>query len=142
MNIINLNAFNNEFFSKIIELNKNFCLLKSMIEEENKFDPKYKTELCKKFQSTGKCPYGYKCRFAHGKEELLSKSQGLNYKKNHVKHLMKEAIALMAPDAVLDMMKEIFQKPLFHIFIFNYFYLKCIIFILLKKLFIQKKVPY
>ena len=30
---------------------------------ENKVDPKYKTEICKKFQSTGKCPYGEKCIF-------------------------------------------------------------------------------
>ena len=82
MQMLNLtNAFNNNLFSKIVELNKNYSLLKNIIEEENKFDPKYKTELCKKFQSTGKCPYGHKCRFAHGKEELISKTQGANYKK-------------------------------------------------------------
>lgn len=82
MQMLNLaNAFNNNLFSKIMELNKNYSLLKNIIEEENKFDPKYKTELCKKFQSTGKCPYGHKCRFAHGKEELISKTQGANYKK-------------------------------------------------------------
>ena len=79
------NGFNNELISKIYELHKNYSLLKNIIEEENKFDPKYKTELCKKFQSTGNCPYGYKCRFAHGKEELLSKSQGANYKKKPCK---------------------------------------------------------
>ena len=79
------NAFNNEFLSKIVEFSKNYTLLKNIIEEENKFDPKYKTELCKKFQSTGKCPYGHKCRFAHGKEELLSKNQGVNYKKKPCK---------------------------------------------------------
>ena len=83
--MINFNAFNNEFISKIIEFNKNYSLLKNIIEEENKFDPKYKTELCKKFQSTGKCPYGHKCRFAHGKEELLSKTLGVNYKKKPCK---------------------------------------------------------
>lgn len=82
MQMINLtNAFNNDLVSKIVEFNKNYSILKNIIEEENKFDPKYKTELCKKFQSTGKCPYGHKCRFAHGKEELLSKTQGVNYKK-------------------------------------------------------------
>lgn len=79
------NAFNNEFMTKIIELNKNYALIKNIIEEENKFDPKYKTELCKKFQSTGKCPYGFKCRFAHGKEELITKFQGANYKKKPCK---------------------------------------------------------
>ena len=78
------NRFNNDLLSTIVELNKNYSLLK-LIEEENKFDPKYKTELCKKFQSTGQCPYGYKCRFAHGKEELVSKSQGVNYKKKPCK---------------------------------------------------------
>ncbi len=56
-------------------------LIKNIIEAENKLDPKYKTELCKKFQNTGQCPYGYKCRFAHGKDELISKVQGKNYKK-------------------------------------------------------------
>ena len=30
----------------------------------------YKTELCRKFQSQGRCRYGDKCQFAHGKEEL------------------------------------------------------------------------
>ena len=79
------NVFNNEFISKMVEFNKNYSILKNIIEEENKFDPKYKTELCKKFQSTGKCPYGHKCRFAHGKEELISKSQGINYKKKSCK---------------------------------------------------------
>ena len=57
------------------------ALIKNIIEAENKLDPKYKTELCKKFQNTGQCPYGYKCRFAHGKDELISKAQGKNYKK-------------------------------------------------------------
>ena len=65
--------------------NQNYVLLKKLIEEENKFDPKYKTELCKKFQNTGQCPYGYKCRFAHGEEELVKKSKGLNYKKKPCK---------------------------------------------------------
>ena len=30
----------------------------------------YKTEMCKKFVSTGSCRYGAKCQFAHGPEEL------------------------------------------------------------------------
>ncbi len=70
--------------AKLLEFRKN-SFLKNLFEEESKVDTKYKTELCKKFQSTGKCPYGYKCRFAHGKEELLSKSQGINYKKKPCK---------------------------------------------------------
>ena len=39
----------------------------NIMEAENKYDIKYKTELCQKFQTTGKCPYRYKCKFAHGK---------------------------------------------------------------------------
>ena len=88
------NRCNNEFMAKLIEFNKNCSLLKNLIEEENKFDPKYKTELCKKFQSTGKCPYGY---------------------------------------VALDMMKGHLMKLLFHIFIYNYFYLNNIISCLLGK---------
>ena len=30
----------------------------------------YKTSMCRTFSSTGSCPYGYKCLFAHGPEEL------------------------------------------------------------------------
>jgi butyrate response factor 1 len=82
MNIIP--QLNTELMLKLVEVNKK-SLIKNIIEEENKFDPKYKTELCKKFQTTGKCPYGYKCRFAHGKEELIIKNQGKNYKKRFCK---------------------------------------------------------
>ena len=56
-------------------------LIKNNIKEENKVDPKYKTEICKKFQSIGKCPYSDKCRFAHGEQELIMKPKGKNYKK-------------------------------------------------------------
>ena len=85
--MINYNALNNDLLFKmvkLVEFNKNSSL-KNLIEEENKVDTKYKTELCKKFQSTGKCPYGHKCRFAQGKEELICKLQGLNYKKKPCK---------------------------------------------------------
>lgn len=33
-------------------------------------DPLYKTVLCKNFADKGKCKYGKRCTFAHGKEEL------------------------------------------------------------------------
>ena len=50
-------------------------------EKEWKKDPKYKTELCKSFESKGACVYGNKCRFAHGKNEIFDKSSNLqNYK--------------------------------------------------------------
>ena len=32
----------------------------------------YKTVLCEKWKSFGKCPYNHLCMFAHGSEELLS----------------------------------------------------------------------
>ena len=80
MNINLLPAMNPELMLKLIEIKKK-SIIKNMFEEENKFDPKYKTELCNKYQNTGYCPYGFKCRFAHGKEELITKSQGSNYKK-------------------------------------------------------------
>lgn len=50
-------------------------------EEERRKDPKYKTELCKKWVETNFCAYGNKCRFAHGKHELVNKTQSNNYKK-------------------------------------------------------------
>ena len=42
---------------------------------------KYKTELCKNFEETGRCKFGKKCKFAHGKEEMKVKAYvGLQYK--------------------------------------------------------------
>jgi hypothetical protein len=41
--------------------------------KEYQTDPKYKTELCKGFSENGFCPYGNKCRFAHGRNELFDK---------------------------------------------------------------------
>ena len=82
---MNLNySLPSSLLQQLTDINKN-ALIKNIIEAENKFDPKYKTELCKKFQSTGHCPYGYKCRFAHGKKELITKQQGKNYKKRPCK---------------------------------------------------------
>ena len=49
-------------------------------EEERKNDPKYKTELCKSFMQNNFCIYGNKCRFAHGRSELVHKQQINNYK--------------------------------------------------------------
>ena len=45
-------------------------------------DPKYKTEMCKNWEKSSYCPYGTKCRFAHGKEELMAKENEAdpNYK--------------------------------------------------------------
>ena len=41
--------------------------------EAKDFKIKYKTELCKFFEIDGKCKYGDKCAYAHGKENLRSK---------------------------------------------------------------------
>ena len=128
------NGFNNELITKIMEINKSFALLKNMIEEENKFDNKYKTELCTKFQSTGKCPYGYKCRFAHGKEELLSKSQGVNYKKKPCKTFNEKGYC---PYGSRCSFRHDERK-----FSCNYFYLKNIIFCHPGKTFIKLGVDY
>ena len=68
-----------------LEHNTNIKLYKKLIEEEHRKDPKYKTELCQKYMETGNCPYGIKCRFAHGKKELISKIIGINYKKKPCK---------------------------------------------------------
>lgn len=127
MQMLNINpVFNTELMLRLVELNKK-TIIKNIIEEENKFDPKYKTELCKKFQNTGHCPYGFKCRFAHGKEELITKTQGANYKKSNAKHSMKKDIVHMVQDVVSVMMKGNSQNYPFLIIIFNYFYLKPLI---------------
>lgn len=36
-------------------------------------ETKYKTEMCKKWVETNQCPYGRKCKFAHGRHELNEK---------------------------------------------------------------------
>ena len=48
-------------------------------------NPRYKTTLCKKFSSGKLCPYGDKCQFAHGPQELrmpLLQNQGQNMGNN------------------------------------------------------------
>ena len=51
------------------------------IYKEKDCDPKYKTELCKTYEDSGFCPYGNKCRFAHGRKELFEKAEKIyNYK--------------------------------------------------------------
>lgn len=50
----------------------------AVVEEDQQ---KYKTELCKNFQETGKCKFGKSCMFAHGKDEMQPKTHvGLQYK--------------------------------------------------------------
>ena len=63
--------------SFLLQLNgmKSNSMIKNIIKAENKVDPKYKTEICKKFQSTGYCPYGSRCNFRHN-EKVFSE---INY---------------------------------------------------------------
>ena len=61
----------------------NFMSLKNIhIYNEYSKDPKYKTEMCKNWERKSSCPYNNKCRFAHGKEELMIKEleSNPNYK--------------------------------------------------------------
>ena len=54
--------------------------------KEKELDNRYKTELCKTFEYNSYCPYGNKCRFAHGKTDLFEKSDKVfNYKKTNCK---------------------------------------------------------
>uniref|UniRef100_H2YHV9 C3H1-type domain-containing protein n=1 Tax=Ciona savignyi TaxID=51511 RepID=H2YHV9_CIOSA len=41
---------------------------------------RYKTELCRPFEENGKCKYGDKCQFAHGKHELRRMARHPKYK--------------------------------------------------------------
>lgn len=42
---------------------------------------KYKTELCRNFELTGRCKFGPKCSYAHGKDQLVTKKHiNLHYK--------------------------------------------------------------
>ena len=41
-------------------------------------NPRFKTSLCKKFSTSNGCPYGDKCQFAHGAQELrIYNGQGM-----------------------------------------------------------------
>ena len=75
------NLINRDLLQKYIELTKRYIVIQRQLKDKCNSSQKYKTELCKKFQSIGFCPYGNKCRFAHGKEELITKIQNANYKK-------------------------------------------------------------
>jgi hypothetical protein len=48
------------------------------IYQEYLKDPKFKTEMCKNWERTHSCPYYNKCRFAHGREELMIKESNNN----------------------------------------------------------------
>ena len=85
---------------------------------------KYKTELCKTFQATGRCSYGVKCKFAHGSNELIIKHQCQNYKKKFVKVFKKMVIVLMEFVAVLNIVNKNSKILLSHIIIYNFLFIK------------------
>lgn len=64
------------------------------IDSDKRKDLKYKTELCRKWEETGKCPYGKKCRFAHGKQELCVKDISSNYKRKPCKSFINVGFCL------------------------------------------------
>ena len=67
-------------FNDSVSSNENqddhYTVLNSALNQKKKVvpdDTKFKTELCKNFSETGECPYGKKCKFAHGRDELNEK---------------------------------------------------------------------
>lgn len=50
------------------------------MQKNNAANNKVKTSLCKKWTQTGACPYGYKCQFAHGIEQLRCNVDDSSYK--------------------------------------------------------------
>ena len=120
---MNLNySLPSSLLQQLTDINKN-ALIKNIIEAENKFDPKYKTELCKKFQSTGHCPYGYKCRFAHGKQELITKQQGKNYKKRPCKSFFEKGYCPYGSRCNFQHYEKSFNKINFSFYYFQLFLL-------------------
>ena len=50
------------------------CLLtRSKVPPSTATDSNFKTELCERFERTGRCHYGNQCHYAHGKDELKTK---------------------------------------------------------------------
>ena len=97
MQEINLNGFNLNFSNYYNKTVRNLTLIEKLIKEQNLLQQNYKTELCKKFQSTGYCPYGAKCRFAHRKEELITRIQGPNYKKEKCRSFYEKGFCNYGP---------------------------------------------
>ena len=69
MMLNNKNGFNQNLLRKYIQLEKNFLSLQNQMHEMKQMNSNYKTELCKNYQAKGFCPYGRKCKFAHGEVE-------------------------------------------------------------------------
>ena len=66
----NLSTSNEDISEKKLKNNNFNTIYKAKAYD---FKRKYKTELCKYYEMTGKCKYGAKCAYAHGIENLRSK---------------------------------------------------------------------
>lgn len=73
----NFKKIANETKTRKIKMKKN-ALDPVDIHIEAKLDPKFKTELCKSWIESKFCIYGNKCRFAHGKSEVIEKNVNTN----------------------------------------------------------------
>ena len=61
-----------------LRVNKIINKIKFLLYLQGSQNPKYKTTLCKKYSTPQGCPYGTKCQFAHGAQELrLYSGQGM-----------------------------------------------------------------
>lgn len=75
------------------DVNKKIKMRKNAFNEVDKQseklkDPKYKSEMCKKYEEKGFCDYGNSCRFAHGKDDLLQNEKDKEDIKYKVKNCM------------------------------------------------------
>ena len=85
MMLNNNNGLYQNLLLKCLQLEKKISSIKNQIQEKSQMNANYKTELCKNYQAKGFCPYGRKCKFAHGEVELITKIQEVNYKKEKCK---------------------------------------------------------
>lgn len=66
--------FEDIFLNKCYK-SKNEKIINDEFQKKNNIDEtKYKTEMCKNWEEKGRCNYGKKCKFAHGKKELIDKA--------------------------------------------------------------------
>ena len=70
---------------------------------------KYKNELCKNWIEKGKWPYSVRCKFAHGKHELIFNDTA-EKKISNVNLFIMEASVLTDQDAYIYMMREQFLR--------------------------------
>ena len=89
MMLNNNNGLYQNLLLKCLQLEKKISSIKNQIQEKSQMNANYKTELCKNYQAKGFCPYGRKCKFAHGEVELTTKIQAVNYKKEKCKSFYK-----------------------------------------------------